>query len=114
MDMDADADAHQPQPHFILVPFMSQGHMIPMIDIAILLARRGSVVTIFTTPLNYARFATLLSRATQSEFLAIQVIQLNFPCEEVGCPKAVRILTCFLLILYSPTSTLQPLCSKSK
>ncbi|KAH7512042.1 hypothetical protein FEM48_Zijuj12G0048500 [Ziziphus jujuba var. spinosa] len=73
------------QLHFILFPHMAQGHMIPMVDIAKLLARRGALITIFTTPLNASRFKTVLSRATESG-LRIRLILLKFPCEEVGLP----------------------------
>ncbi|KAF3450301.1 hypothetical protein FNV43_RR06381 [Rhamnella rubrinervis] len=70
--------------------------MIPVIDIAILLARRGAVVTIFTTPLNYARFET------QSEFLAIQVIQLK-----VGLLPSHSLFPNFYTTLQPATTMLQ-------
>ncbi|KAG2289668.1 hypothetical protein Bca52824_049272 [Brassica carinata] len=41
-----------PRLHFVLFPFMAQGHMIPMVDIARLLAQRGVTITIVTTPYN--------------------------------------------------------------
>lgn len=72
--------------HFILFPLMAQGHMIPMVDIAKLLARRGALVTIFTTPLNASRFEIVLSRAAESG-LRIRVILLQFPSEEAGLPE---------------------------
>ncbi|KAL4605640.1 hypothetical protein ACB092_09G044700 [Castanea dentata] len=79
--------ASQSQPlHFILFPLMAQGHMIPMIDIAKLLAQRGVVVTVITTTHNEARFETCLARAIESG-LQIRVIPLRFPCEEAGIPE---------------------------
>ncbi|KAK9921075.1 hypothetical protein M0R45_029604 [Rubus argutus] len=54
------------QLHFALFPFMAPGHMIPLIDIAKLLAQQGMIITIFTTPHNAARFKAVLDRATKS------------------------------------------------
>jgi len=61
------------QLHFVLFPMMAQGHMIPMMDIAKLLAQRGVVVTVVTTTHNAARFEPSIARAIQSG-LQIQVI----------------------------------------
>ena len=78
--------ASQPhQLHFVLLPLMAQGHMIPMVDIARLLAQRGLIITVVTTPHNAARFKTTVARAVESG-LQIQLIQLQFPCEEAGLP----------------------------
>ncbi|KAK1563108.1 hypothetical protein Q3G72_022457 [Acer saccharum] len=71
------------QLHFVLFPFMAQGHMIPMIDIARLLAQRGVIITIVTTPHNAARFEKTLARAIESG-LQIRLTQLQFPWEEAG------------------------------
>jgi len=72
--------------HFVLFPLMAQGHMIPMMDIARLLAQRGVVVTIFTTPKNASRFDSVLSRAVSSG-LQIRLLQLHFPAKEAGLPE---------------------------
>ncbi|KAH7553494.1 hypothetical protein JRO89_XS12G0018600 [Xanthoceras sorbifolium] len=74
------------QLHFVLFPFMAQGHMIPMIDIARLLAQRGVIITIVTTPYNAARFEKPLARAIDSG-LQIRLIQLQFPWAEAGLPE---------------------------
>ncbi|XP_038903824.1 UDP-glycosyltransferase 73C6-like isoform X2 [Benincasa hispida] len=74
-------------PHFLLFPFMAQGHMIPMIDLAKLLARRGAIITIVTTPLNSARFHSVLTRAIRSG-LQIHIVELQFPSnKETGLPE---------------------------
>jgi UDP-glucosyl transferase 73C len=81
------AMASQPhQLHFVLFPLMAQGHIIPMVDIARLLAQRGLIITVVTTPHNAARFKTTIARAVESG-LQIQLIQLQFPCEEAGLPE---------------------------
>ncbi|XP_010527932.1 PREDICTED: UDP-glycosyltransferase 73C5-like [Tarenaya hassleriana] len=76
----------QPPLHFVLFPFMAQGHMIPMVDIARLLAQRGVIITIVTTPHNAARFKNVITRAIQSG-LPINLVQLKFPYQEAGLPE---------------------------
>ncbi|CAA7042107.1 unnamed protein product [Microthlaspi erraticum] len=84
----ASETTHQSHPplHFVLFPFMAQGHMIPMVDIARLLAQRGARITIVTTPHNSARFKNVLSRAIHSG-LSINVVHVKFPYQEAGLPK---------------------------
>ncbi|OMO89615.1 UDP-glucuronosyl/UDP-glucosyltransferase [Corchorus capsularis] len=72
--------------HFVLFPFMAQGHMIPMVDMARLLAQQGMIITIVTTPLNAARFKTILDRAVKSG-LSIRLLELQFPCLDSGLPE---------------------------
>ncbi|CAI9106881.1 OLC1v1006121C1 [Oldenlandia corymbosa var. corymbosa] len=76
----------QMNPHFVLIPFMAQGHMIPMVDIARMLARQGVVVTILTTPVNAKRSDSVLAQAVNSG-LPIHVIQIHFPSAESGLPE---------------------------
>lgn len=73
-------------PHFVLFPLIAQGHIIPMMDIAKLLAQRGVIVTIFTTPKNASRFTSVLSRAVSSG-LQIKIVTLNFPTKQAGLPE---------------------------
>ncbi|GAY58596.1 hypothetical protein CUMW_188230 [Citrus unshiu] len=72
--------------HFILLPFLAQGHLIPMFDIARLLAQHGATATIVTTPVNAARFKTVLARALQCR-LQIRLIEIQFPWQEAGLPE---------------------------
>lgn len=76
------------KPHFVLVPLMAQGHMIPMVELAQLIAGRGGgvLVTLITTPLNATRLKTTMDRFNRSG-LAIRLVSLPFPCKEVGLPE---------------------------
>ncbi|XP_038719705.1 UDP-glycosyltransferase 73C1-like [Tripterygium wilfordii] len=78
--------ASKPNPlHFVLFPFMAQGHITPMIDIARLFAERGVLITIVTTPVNAARIKPILDRAIESG-LPIKLVEVQFPCSEAGLP----------------------------
>lgn len=69
--------------HFTLIPLMSPGHIIPMIDMAKFLAHRGVTVSIIVTPLNATRFGSSVHRAG----LSIRLVQVSFPAEEAGLPR---------------------------
>lgn len=72
--------------HFVLLPHLAHGHMIPMMDMARLLARRGLVITVVTTPINAARFVSVIDRAARSG-LRIELLQVPFPSAEAGLPE---------------------------
>ncbi|XP_021908802.1 UDP-glycosyltransferase 73C6-like [Carica papaya] len=88
--MDSHDNQNQKKLHFVLFPFMAQGHMIPMIDIARVLAERGDLITIITTPVNAARVEPVITRAVQAHGLHIRLVQLKFPCSEVGLPEGLE------------------------
>ncbi|KAK4833731.1 hypothetical protein QYF36_010283 [Acer negundo] len=77
-------------PHFVLIPLMAQGHMIPMIDMARLFAGRGVIVSLVTTPHNASRFETIIHRSNQQydddQLTNIQLVRIPFPCNQVGLP----------------------------
>ncbi|XP_062180969.1 UDP-glycosyltransferase 73C11-like [Phragmites australis] len=75
-----------PKPHFVLVPFMAQGHTIPMIDMAHLLAKHGAIVSFITTPANASRIESTIDRARALN-LPIQFVPLKLRCAEVGLPE---------------------------
>ncbi|WVZ96746.1 hypothetical protein U9M48_042347, partial [Paspalum notatum var. saurae] len=74
-----------PKPHFVLVPFMAQGHTIPMIDMAHLLAKHGAMVSFITTPANTKRIESTIDRARELN-LPIHFVALKLCCAEVGLP----------------------------
>ncbi|WRX24613.1 UDP-glucuronosyl/UDP-glucosyltransferase - like 10 [Theobroma cacao] len=74
------------QLHFVLIPLMSPGHLLPMTDMARLLAEHGVIVSIVTTPLNTIRFKSTIERAVESG-LHIRLLQLQFPSDPLGLPE---------------------------
>ncbi|KAJ4822723.1 hypothetical protein Tsubulata_044830 [Turnera subulata] len=83
------ASAPEEPIHFVLIPLLSPSHLIPMIDMARLLARHGVAVSIVTTPLNAIKFAAAIERdnTTNSGRLNIQLLQLQFPALQSGLPR---------------------------
>ncbi|KAL4560467.1 hypothetical protein LXL04_032619 [Taraxacum kok-saghyz] len=79
-------DAPSSDLHFVLFPMMLQGHMLPMVDIARLLAQNGVTVTIITTPINANRIKPVIDRAIESN-LKIQILELQLPFAEAGLPE---------------------------
>lgn len=72
-------------PHFVLVPMWTQGHMIPMVDMALLIADRGVMVSFITTPVNAARIRPIINHAKVNS-LPVKFLELRFPCAEAGLP----------------------------
>ena len=98
--------------HFVLIPLMAQGHMIPMVDIAQLLAARGVLTSIITTPVNAARFNASIEES-QASGLPIRLVQLPFPSQEAGLPDGCENLDSLpskesLLNFFKATSLLGP------
>ncbi|XP_058077109.1 UDP-glycosyltransferase 73C6-like [Magnolia sinica] len=83
----AAQDPHQL--HFIFIPFLAPGHMIPMIDMAGLFAKRGVIATVITTTDNGARFEAVINRAMESN-LPFRLVQVRFPSQEVGMPDRIE------------------------
>ncbi|XP_031494932.1 scopoletin glucosyltransferase-like [Nymphaea colorata] len=73
-------------PHILIFPFMAHGHMIPLVDLAILLSQRGLTVTIVSTPFNIARIRPTIDGLICSG-CDVRVIELPFPCKECGLPE---------------------------
>ncbi|MFS8005071.1 putative UDP-glucuronosyl/UDP-glucosyltransferase [Helianthus anomalus] len=72
--------------HFVMFPLMAQGHLVPMVDIARILAQRGATVTIITTPHDANRVRPVISRAIEAK-LKIQLLELQLRVAEAGLPE---------------------------
>ncbi|XP_061337711.1 UDP-glycosyltransferase 73C4-like [Gastrolobium bilobum] len=77
--------------HFVFIPLMAPGHILPMVDMAKLLARRNVKVTIVTTPLNAIKFRASIDREIQSGS-PIQILLVRFPNVEAGIPDGCESL----------------------
>ncbi|KAI4976274.1 hypothetical protein ZWY2020_049881 [Hordeum vulgare] len=72
--------------HFVFVPLMYQGHVIPAVDTALLLATHGALASVVATPSNAARIRPTLDFARQSG-LPIRLVELPLDCAAEGLPE---------------------------
>ncbi|PUZ49230.1 hypothetical protein GQ55_7G309700 [Panicum hallii var. hallii] len=69
------AAAPTPAPHVLVIPFPAQGHALPLLDFAALLAARGLRLTVVTTPANLPLLSPLLA----AQPAAVRPLTLPFP-----------------------------------
>ncbi|KAF3775198.1 Scopoletin glucosyltransferase [Nymphaea thermarum] len=79
-------EQHHHPPHILIFPFLAQGHMIPLVDMAILLSQRGLTVTLVATPLNLARISPAVDLQKDAG-RDLQTVQLPFPSVHYGLPE---------------------------
>ena len=75
--------------HFLLVPLVAQGHIIPMVDLARILASRGPRVTLLTTPVNAARNRAAVEAANRAG-VAVELFELPFAGPQLGLPEGLE------------------------
>ncbi|KQK21605.1 hypothetical protein BRADI_1g61897v3, partial [Brachypodium distachyon] len=71
--------------HFLFVPLMAQGHIIPAVDTALLLATQGALCTIVATPSTAARVRPTVDSARLSG-LAVTLVDFPLDYAAVGLP----------------------------
>jgi len=71
--------------HFVFIPLMFQGHLIPAADTALLLATHGALASIVVTPSNTGRIKPAVDFARKSG-LAVRLVELPLDLAAEGLP----------------------------
>jgi UDP-glucosyltransferase 73C len=79
-DVGSDAKAH-----FVFIPLMFQGHLIPATDTALLLASHGAVASIVVTPSNTRRIRPAVDFARNAG-LPVRLVEIPLDCAAEGLP----------------------------
>ncbi|RLN13138.1 UDP-glycosyltransferase 73D1-like [Panicum miliaceum] len=71
--------------HFVFIPIMFQGHLIPAVDTALLLATHGALATVVVTPSNTGRVRPAVDFARKSG-LPVRLVELPLELAAEGLP----------------------------
>ncbi|KAH7674345.1 UDP-glucuronosyl/UDP-glucosyltransferase protein [Dioscorea alata] len=77
------------EPHFVIIPLLAQGHIIPACDMARLLATHGAIVTVIVTPANLTRLQSFSALISTSN-LPIRLASLPFPSTAASIPDSCQ------------------------
>jgi len=81
----ANITTREAKHHVVMLPFMAQGHIIPLLELAKLLAKRtGFAITIASTPLNIRSLRPKIESAGPA--LDIRLAELPFSSDAHGLP----------------------------
>lgn len=80
-----NAEAVTNAAHFVFVPLMAQGHLIPAVDTALLLATHGALCTIVGTPATAARVRPTIESARASG-LPVRLVEFPLDYAAAGLP----------------------------
>ncbi|KAG0495598.1 hypothetical protein HPP92_000314 [Vanilla planifolia] len=75
--------------HMLFFPYMAQGHMLPMIDMAKVFSSHGATVTILTTPANSLIIGPVIDRfnsSSSSSSSPVSIHVIPFPSAAAGLP----------------------------
>ncbi|KAM0846002.1 hypothetical protein ACQ4PT_055968 [Festuca glaucescens] len=96
-------------PHVLVVPFPAQGHALPLLDLAALLAARGIRLTVVTTPANTPLMSPLLAAHPAS----VQPLVLPFPAHPSIPPGLENAKNCppsyFAIFIHALAALHQPI-----
>ncbi|KAA8541550.1 hypothetical protein F0562_022702 [Nyssa sinensis] len=88
-----------PPPHFVIFPYMAQGHTLPLLDLSRALSRHGVKITIITTPSNAPYIHSKVSKHPQISVSVIpfpSIKELPEGCENTAHLPSMDLLLTFL------------------
>eukprot|EP01018_Ginkgo_biloba_P031096 Gb_02693 [translate_table: standard] len=77
------------KPHIVAIPYIAQGHLIPFLELAKLLASQGLTVSYITTPGNMSRLQSQVDKGRRDSNLDIRLVSLPMPPIE-GVPPGIE------------------------
>ncbi|GLJ52983.1 hypothetical protein SUGI_1128510 [Cryptomeria japonica] len=79
------------KPHVVVVPYVGQGHLIPFLELAKLLASHGLIVSYISTPGNVARLQPLVDHAVNSSNPGVEIRLVSHPMPLIeGLPPGIE------------------------